>query len=174
MSHTMTDDVVTAALSLVPCIQAALPTFRKSKWRAGSVSDGPPAKLPAGFPNFRLKTLPTGFGAWFAAQLDHPAGQPPPWKMALTVLLGLYPTVMLLTILVGPLLAHLGTAGSMLVGNALSVSILQWGFMPLLQPLLGPWLLAGADTSRTRSAVWLVLILIVLAGQATLFQRIGG
>lgn len=62
----------------------------------------------------------------------------------------------------------------MLVGNALSVSILQWGIMPLLPPLLRPWLLAGADTKRARSAVWLVVILIVLAGQVTVFQRIGG
>jgi antibiotic biosynthesis monooxygenase (ABM) superfamily enzyme len=131
------------------------------------------AKLPEGLCDFRLKTLPTGFGPWFAGQLDKPGGQPPSWKMALAVLLGLYPTVMLLTILLGPLLAHLGRAGSMLVSNALSVSILQWGVMPLLQPLLGPWLVAGDATSRARSAMWLVLILIVLAGQLTLFQQIG-
>ena len=61
------------------------------------------AKLPRGLGDFRLKTLPSGFGPWFAAQLDDPGGQPPSWKMALTVLLGLYPTVMLLSILVGPL-----------------------------------------------------------------------
>ena len=48
---------------------------------------------------FRLKTLPTGFGSWFAAQLDGPGDQPPSWKIALSVLLGLYPTVMLLTLL---------------------------------------------------------------------------
>jgi antibiotic biosynthesis monooxygenase (ABM) superfamily enzyme len=132
------------------------------------------ARLPVGLRDFRLKTLPTGFGPWFAAQLKNPGDQPPSWKMALTVLLGLYPTVMLLTIWVGPLLAHLGTAGSMLVGNALSVSILQWGVMPVLQPLLSPWLITGPNTSRARSAVGLVLILIVLAGQAALFQQIGG
>ena len=62
----------------------------------------------------------------------------------------------------------------MLVSNALSVSILQWGVMPLLQPLLRPWLVAGADTGRARSAAWLALILIVLAGQVALFRRIAG
>jgi antibiotic biosynthesis monooxygenase (ABM) superfamily enzyme len=132
------------------------------------------ARLPGGLRDFRLTTLPTGFGPWFAAQLDQPGGQPASWKMALTVVLGLYPTVMLLALCVGPLLAHLGKAGSMLASNVLSVSILQWGVMPLLQPLLRPWLSAGAETSRARSAAWLVLIVIVLAGQVIVFQRIGG
>jgi antibiotic biosynthesis monooxygenase (ABM) superfamily enzyme len=144
------------------------------RWIDSSVRADWAAKLPAGFRDFRLKTLATGFGPWFAAQLEDPPGQPASWKMVLTVLLGLYPTVMLLSILVGPFLAHLGTAGSMLVANALSVSILQWGVMPLLQPLLRPWLGAGADTSRARSAAWLALISIVLAGQVAVFQRIGG
>jgi antibiotic biosynthesis monooxygenase (ABM) superfamily enzyme len=132
------------------------------------------AKLPGTLGDFRLKTLPCGFGPWFAAQLDHPGGQPAPWKMALTVLLGLYPTVMLLTLALGPLLAPLGMAGSMLVGNVLSVSILQWGVMLPLQRILRPWLAVGADTGRSRPALWLVLILIVLAGQVILFRQIGG
>jgi antibiotic biosynthesis monooxygenase (ABM) superfamily enzyme len=132
------------------------------------------AKLPEGLRDFRLKTLPTGFGAWFTGQLDHLAAQPPGWKMVLTVLLGLYPTVMLLALLVGPLLAPLGMSGSMLVSNALSVSFLQWVGMPLLQPLLAPWLAAGVGTSRTRSAAWVVLILIVLLGQVAVFRLIKG
>jgi len=145
-----------------------------ARWLDSPVRADWAAKLPAGLRDFRLKTLAAGFGPWFAAQFDDPAGQPPSWKMALTVLLGLYPTVMILSILVGPRLAFLGMAGSMVVSNALSVSILQWGVMPLLQPLLLPGLSARAVTSRARSALWLVLILIVLAGQVTLFQRIGG
>jgi antibiotic biosynthesis monooxygenase (ABM) superfamily enzyme len=144
------------------------------RWLDSAVRADWAAKLPAEFRDFRLKTLPTGFGPWFATQFDQPEGQPASWKMVLTVLLGLYPTVMLLTLFFGPLLAHLGMAGSMLVGNALSVSILQWAVMPLLQPLLRPWLIAKVDTSRARSAVWLVLIMIVLAGQVAVFQRIGG
>jgi uncharacterized protein len=132
------------------------------------------AKLPGGLRDFRLKTLAAGFGPWFVAQLDDHGGPPPSWKMALTVLLGLYPTVMLITILVGGHLAHLGKSASMLVGNALSVSILQWAVMPLLEPLLRPWLVVGAGTGRARSAAWLALILIVLAGQAALFHRIAG
>jgi len=132
------------------------------------------ARLPGTLGRFRLKTLPAGFGPWFAAQLDDPGGQPASWKMALTVLLGLYPTVMLLSLSIGPFLAPLGAAGSMLIGNVLSVSILQWGIMPPFQRILRPWLTPGAESDRARPALWLVLILLVLAGQVIVFRRIGG
>jgi antibiotic biosynthesis monooxygenase (ABM) superfamily enzyme len=132
------------------------------------------AKLPGGLGDFRLRTLPAGFGPWFAAQLDQPGAPPASWKIALTVLLGLYPTVMLLGFAIGPSLAPLGKAGSMLVGNLLSVTILQWAVMPVLQRVLRPWLNPGAESGRAREAAWLSLILIVLAVQVTVFRRIGG
>jgi uncharacterized protein len=141
-------------------------------WIDSSVRADWSTRLPAGLRDFRVKTLPSGFGPWFAKQFDVPEGQPSSWKVALTVLLGLYPTVMLLSILIGPSLTPLGMAASMLVSNALSVSILQWVVMPLLQPLLRPWLVVGAGTRRAGSAAWLALILVVLAGQVALFQRI--
>jgi hypothetical protein len=92
---------------------AALRGWLDSPERAGWV-----ARLRDEVGEFRLRTLPGGFGPWFA---DPPA----PWKVALTVLLGLYPTVMLLTLFVGPHTSRLGLALSMLVGNALSVALLQ-------------------------------------------------
>ena len=47
--------------------------------------------------DFRLKTLPTGFRR-LVCRAGHRAGRraAPSWKIAMTVLLGLYPTVMLL------------------------------------------------------------------------------
>src|SRR5262249_19723794 len=94
--------------------------------------------------DFRVKALPGGFSAWFAGQFARPdAPLPPAWKMVLTVLLGLYPTVMLLTYFVGPYTNPLGLAASMLIGNALSVCLLQWVVMPVLQPTLGFWLRAN-------------------------------
>ncbi len=78
--------------------------------------------------DFQLKTLPSGFGAWFAGLETGPEGEPPPsWKIAMTVLLGLYPTVMLLALLVGRYLSPLGMAVSMLISNTLSVAITPVG-----------------------------------------------
>ena len=89
--------------------------------------------------------------------------------MALTVLLALFPTVMVLTILVGPLTSPLGLAVSMLVGNAMSISILQWVPMPRLTKGLDPGS-AGAN----RPGVTPVLILLTLAVLTALFRQVTG
>ncbi|MBA4186436.1 MAG: hypothetical protein C0467_00310 [Planctomycetaceae bacterium] len=120
---------------------------------------------------FRQETLATGFGAWFT----RPSVDPPPgWKMVATVLLGLYPTVMLLTLTVGAVTAPLGMAVAMLIGNALSVVILQYAVMPALTRVLGPWLHANARTERTRSFGGIGVIVLLLAGLALVFRQIAG
>ena len=133
------------------------------------------AKLPGETGDFRLKTLPTGFGTWFDGLVREPEEGPiPSWKMALTVLLGLYPTVMLLAIFVGPYTSAYGLALSMLIGNALSISILQWAVMPVLNALLGPWLHAKPGGGKALSIGGLALVLLLLGGLTFLFHRVTG
>jgi antibiotic biosynthesis monooxygenase (ABM) superfamily enzyme len=132
------------------------------------------AKLRAKVGEFELQTMPGGFGAWFAGLARGPGAAPPGWKMALAVLLGLYPTVMLLTIFVGPYTSPLGLAVSMLIGNALSVCILQWVVMPGLTAVLGRWLRANAAGQRAVSLGGLGLILVLLALLAVLARAVTG
>ncbi len=94
--------------------------------------------------------------------------------MALTVLLGLYPTVMVLTLFPGPYIEPLGLAFAMLIGNALSVSILQWAVMPALNSVLAPWLKANSEQQRVFSVGALFLILVLLTGMALLFRQVTG
>lgn len=125
--------------------------------------------------DFGLKVLPGGFGSWFASLVaDSDITPPPSWKMALTVLLGLYPTVMLLTLFPGPYSQPLGLAVAMLIGNSLSVAILQWGVMPALNRLLASWLKANSDRQRVFSFIGLALIIALLVGLAFLFRQITG
>jgi uncharacterized protein len=125
--------------------------------------------------SFQLQTLPSGFGAWFAGLVTGPEGEPPPsWKMALTVLLGLYPTVMLLALAFGRHLSPLGMAVSMLISNMLSVSICQWVVMPPLTNALGPWLHANAPDRKVLSLGGLALVLFLLGGLAVLFRAVTG
>jgi antibiotic biosynthesis monooxygenase (ABM) superfamily enzyme len=133
------------------------------------------ARLRARVGDFQLQRLPGGFGPWFAG-LPRDAGQPPPpsWKMALTVLLGLYPTVLLLSLFPGKYTAPLGLAVSMLIGNALSVALLQWAVMPGLTTLLSPWLHARADRQRALTLAGAGLIVLVLAGVMALFRQVTG
>lgn len=130
-------------------------------------------KLRKELGDFRLKTLPLGFGAWFASLVNgSEVPLPPSWKIALSVLLALYPTVMVLAIVVGPSLTPLGLALSMLISNALSVSILQWGVTPALRPLLRPWLSANEPGQRVLSVGGVIVILLLLVGMAILFRLV--
>ena len=125
--------------------------------------------------DFQLKTLPSGFGVWFAGLATGPEGKPPPsWKIAMTVLLGLYPTVMLLAVLIGRYLNPLGMAASMLISNTLSVAIGQWVMMPPLTNVLGPWLHANAPDKRVLSIGGLVLMWLFLGGLVVLFRVVTG
>ena len=63
---------------------------------------------------------------------------------------------------------------AMLIGNALSVSILQWAVMPVLNSLLAPWLKANSEKQRAFSVGGLFLILVLLAGLALLFRQVTG
>ena len=139
---------------------AALQRWLRSPARAEWV-----AALEAKIGRFELQTLRGGLGFWFAHRPS--AGPAPPgWKLALVVLLGLYPTVMLLTMFVGPYTTALGLAGSMLVGNALSVGLLQWAVMPALTAVWGRWLTAG--TGRTGVTVGGAVLLVALLAAMTL------
>jgi antibiotic biosynthesis monooxygenase (ABM) superfamily enzyme len=127
------------------------------------------AKLPAEIADFRLKTLSAGFGPWFAG-LVADGGLPPRWKMALTVLFGLYPTVMLLSLFLSPHTQRFGMAVSFLIGNAASVFSLELLGMPVIRCLLGPWLRANGKEGRVLSQVGLILILGALGLMTFLFR----
>lgn len=135
----------------------------RAEWRA---------KLPAEIAQFRLKTLTTGFGPWFAGMVED-GGLPPHWKMALSVLLPLYPTVMLLSIFLTPHTQHLGLAVSVLLGNTASIIILEWLVMPVLRPILKTWLTAPADRVGL-SALGLAVIVGVLVSLALVFRLVTG
>jgi antibiotic biosynthesis monooxygenase (ABM) superfamily enzyme len=129
------------------------------------------AKLPREIRQFRLKTLPSGFAAWFAG-LAEDGESLPHWKMFLTVLLGLYPTVMLLTLFLSPHTNRFGLAVAMLIGNAASVAFLEWLGMPVMSRLLGPWLRANGKETRAFSLVGLALMLVVLGAMAFVFHLV--
>jgi len=131
------------------------------------------AELPDEALGFRQHTMPTGFGSWVAGQTAD--GTPiPSWKSFLLILLGLYPVVMLLTLVVSPRTVDLGTAFAMLLGNVLSVATLQWAVMPLLNRALAPWLAAHGRDGRLVSVVGAILIVAAVLGMAVVFRVASG
>ena len=131
------------------------------------------AKFPTEIRDFRLTTLTAGFGPWFAGLVD--GGQlPPHWKMILTVLLALYPIVMLQTIWLSPhTIGWFGLSVAMLIGNAIGVVILEWG-TPALSRVLAPWLLARGKEGRALSLGGAILIAVALGVMTFLFALIKG
>jgi antibiotic biosynthesis monooxygenase (ABM) superfamily enzyme len=146
-------------------LQGWLDSPRRAEWVA---------KLPCERRDFRVQMAPAGFGAWFAG-LTRDGGRLPHWKMALTVLVGLYPTVMLLNLLLSPHTQGLGPAVAILIGNVASVAFLEWLGMPfIITPLLGPWLRARGKEQRTLTLIGLVLVLAAVALMTILFRLVAG
>jgi len=117
--------------------------FSLNHWYESSERIDRASKISEEIGEFSVKKMPTGFGAWFArldddddAASDHLPG----WKMVMVVLLALYPTVMLTTAFVNPWLSGLGLAVTILLGNIVSVSLLQWLLMPQLTSVMQRWL----------------------------------
>jgi uncharacterized protein len=131
------------------------------------------AKLPHEALGFRQQTMPTGFGSWVAGQTAD--GTPVPhWKSFLIVLVGLFPVVMLLRLIVSARMAGLGIALAMLVGNDLSVAILEWTVVPLINRALAPWLHAHGNDGRLASVLGAALIVVARVGMAVVFRLAGG
>ncbi len=140
---------------------ALLQTWLASSERAELV-----AKVQSEIGEFQLETLANGFATWFTNRKQPNA--PPGWKMVLVVLLGLYPTVMTLTLTVGRVTFPLGLALAILIGNALSVITLQYIVMPRLTRIFGPWL------QGRRTLAGALVIAGLLAGLATFFHWLAG
>jgi antibiotic biosynthesis monooxygenase (ABM) superfamily enzyme len=149
--------------------EAAMKGWLDSTARAECV-----AKLQKEIGEFRQETLASGFGAWFTT----PKGctPPPGWKMVLTVLLGLYPTVILLLLTVGKLTDELklGLAVSMVIANAMSVSILQYFVMPVLTRVFAWWINANGPSDGKKTAQGIAIIFVLLAILTVIFRQITG
>jgi antibiotic biosynthesis monooxygenase (ABM) superfamily enzyme len=142
-------------------------------WLTSPVRDEWVKKLKAKASTFRVETLSGGFGAWFVGKENQGKAGPAGWKMVLTVVLGLFPTVMLLSLIVGPYTAGLGFAVSMVIGNFMSVSILQWGVMPILTKVLAPWL--NADSKQLGVSIGgAAIVLFATALLTVIFTLIAG
>ena len=110
---------------------------------------------------FELRKIDNSFGSWFA--FDESGNEAPPpseIKSAIAVWVGLYPCVVLLSLLLSPLKMPLWLG--LLVGNLLSSLVMSFFVMPrYVNPALGWWLRpkAGAPADTNLKGIGLVLAL---------------
>ncbi|NUL01883.1 antibiotic biosynthesis monooxygenase [Streptomyces lunaelactis] len=103
------------------------------------------------FNDFKLRTIDNSFGSWFAFEENGKEAPPPSeTKTAIAVWVGLYPTVVLLTLALSPLEMPLWLG--LLVGNLFSSFIMSFFTMPYyVNRLLKRWLRPSPDEPAAKS-----------------------
>ncbi len=123
------------------------------------------------FSDFALHTIDNSFGSWFAFEGNGRQAAPPPseTRTSLAIWVGLYPTVVLLTLALSPL--HMPLWIGLLVGNLLSSLIMSFLTMPYyVNPLLGRWLRPPPDEPAVRSNLrGLAVVALAIAFWAVVF-----
>ncbi|WP_227983363.1 antibiotic biosynthesis monooxygenase [Nocardia spumae] len=122
------------------------------------------------FSDFRLRTIDNSFGSWFAFDEDGGSARAPSQtKTSIAVWVGLYPTVVLLTLAMSP--AGLPLWLGMLIGNLLSSFVMTFVTMPrYVNPLLERWLQPAPDAPKPATDIrGVLLIAAVMACWAVLF-----
>ncbi|MGP3923171.1 antibiotic biosynthesis monooxygenase [Streptomyces sp. 8N616] len=127
------------------------------------------------FASFDVRKVGSAFSGWFRFEEGTKEGIPPNWKQAMTVVLALYPTVMVLNLTVGFELGKFGVPDffGLFISNVCSVAILTWLLMPVVTRAFDRWLApSGPRSLRFHMAgVAVVLLcyglLLVLFGLTT-------
>jgi uncharacterized protein len=119
------------------------------------------------FSDFRLRTIDSSFANWFSFDEDgDKARAPSDTKISIAVWVGLYPTVVLLSLAMSP--ARLPLWLGMLIGNLLSSFAITFVTMPFyVNPLLKRWLNPAPDapkaTTNVRGALLITTVMVFWA-----------
>lgn len=122
------------------------------------------------FKDFRIRKIDHSFGNWFT--FGGTQSPPSGFKSSIAVWLGLYPTVVLLTLIAAPLRLPLWLG--LLLGNLASSFVMSYLTMPYYSNRILGWWLKSTPRARRLSttARGVGLVMLINAGWAALFYLI--
>ena len=123
------------------------------------------------FATYDVREIGSAFSGWFRFGEGEKAGAPPNWKQAMSVLLALYPTVMVLNLTEGGALTDAGVPGylGLFIGNVLSVAALTWILMPFVNRVLLFWLAPDRPRSRRADLAGATVVVVCYAALIAIF-----
>lgn len=123
------------------------------------------------FGSYQFRSFKTGLESWFTQEANELEINSPAWKQNLIVLVGLYPTVMIQTIICSTL--HLMVSWplsvSMLINNFVCCCLLTWVVMPPLSRWFNFWLKAPSEHSQSSNLKGLSFVIVSLLISTIIF-----
>jgi antibiotic biosynthesis monooxygenase (ABM) superfamily enzyme len=131
-------------------------------WFASDVYVELKKEAEAFYKSVQVRRIGRGFEDWFANAAGDTATGIPQWKMAMVVLLTLFPTVMLLSMFVTPLMGSLPLPLAVFISNIISVGLLTWVIMPVATRALRRWLESEQIGQTVLGAAMICVIYAIL------------
>lgn len=121
--------------------------------------------------SFEAHRVISPYAGWFGS-LAKQSDIPPTWKQTMIVLLVLFPIIMLELKFLSPLTHELNKSVATFIGNAISVILLAWPFVPIAIRCLTWWLSPKGAHQQLLTILGTIVVLLLYGIEIFLFWRL--